>query len=62
VPLVLAGAGSTVLPAQLASNATLLGAVVRDIRPSLRRRIAVVHREGALSPAAQAFMDATFGD
>ncbi len=60
VPLVLAGAGSTVLPAQLASNATLLGAVVRDIRPQLRRRIVVVHREGSLSPAARAFLDATF--
>ncbi len=62
VPLVLAGAGSTVLPAQLASNATLLGAVVRDIRPPVRRRVVVVHREGPLSPAAQAFLDATFTD
>src|SRR4051812_41553112 len=56
VPLVLAGAGSTVLPATLASNATLLGAVVRDIRPSLRRRVVVVHRAGPLSPAAAAFL------
>jgi len=62
VPLVLAGAGSTVVPAQLASNATLLGAVVRDIRPPLRRRLVVVHREGTLSPAARAFIDATFAD
>jgi DNA-binding transcriptional LysR family regulator len=62
VPLVLAGAGSTVLPALLASNATLLGAVVRDIKPQLRRRVVVVHRAGALSPAARAFLDATFAD
>ncbi|HEY3834605.1 MAG TPA: LysR family transcriptional regulator [Acidimicrobiia bacterium] len=62
VPLVLAGAGSTVLPAQLASNATLLGAIVRDIKPPLRRRVVVVHREGALSPAARAFLDATFAE
>jgi DNA-binding transcriptional LysR family regulator len=59
VPLVLAGAGSTVLPATLASNATLLGALVREIRPALRRRVVVVHREGPLSPAAQAFLRVT---
>ncbi len=58
VPLVLAGAGSTVLPALLASNATLLGAVVRTIRPQLRRRVVIVHRAGPLAPAARAFLDA----
>ena len=62
VPLVLAGAGSTVLPAQLASNATLLGAVVRDIKPSLRRRIVAVHRAGMLSPAARALLDVAFAE
>jgi hypothetical protein len=33
-----------------------MGAVVRPTRPALRRTIVLVHRPGALSPAAQAFV------
>lgn len=56
VPLVLAGAGTTFLPAALARSAEGLGAVVRRTQPALRRTIALVHRPGPLSPAARAFL------
>jgi DNA-binding transcriptional LysR family regulator len=56
VPLVLAGAGTTFLPAALARSAEGLGAVVRRTQPALRRTIALVHRPGSLSPAASAFL------
>jgi DNA-binding transcriptional LysR family regulator len=56
VPLVLAGAGTTFLPAALARSAAGLGAVVRRTQPALRRTIALVHRPGALSPAARALL------
>lgn len=56
VPLVLAGAGTTFLPAALARSAEGLGAVVRRTQPALRRTIALVHRQGSLSPAARAFL------
>jgi DNA-binding transcriptional LysR family regulator len=55
-PLVLAGAGTTFLPAGLARSAEGLGAVVRRTQPALRRTIALVHRAGPLSPAARAFL------
>jgi DNA-binding transcriptional LysR family regulator len=58
VPLVLAGAGTSFLPAALARSAEGLGAVVRRTQPALRRTIALVHRPGALSPAARAFLAA----
>jgi DNA-binding transcriptional LysR family regulator len=59
VPMVLAGAGVSIIPAPLAESG-LLGAmsdeVVRTITPRIRRQIGLVHRPGALSPAAQAFV------
>jgi DNA-binding transcriptional LysR family regulator len=58
VPLVLAGAGTSFLPAALARSAEGLGAVVRRTQPALRRTIALVHRPGPLSPAARAFLAA----
>lgn len=56
VPLVLAGAGTSFLPAALARSAEGLGAVVRRTQPALRRTVALVHRSGPLSPAARAFL------
>ena len=50
--------GTSFLPAALARSAEGLGAVVRRTQPALRRTIALVHRPGALSPAARAFLAA----
>jgi DNA-binding transcriptional LysR family regulator len=55
VPLVLAGAGACVLPAPLATGAEAQGAVVRRLRPAVRREVGLLHRRGPLSPAAAAF-------
>lgn len=56
LPLVLAGAGTTFLPAPLAGEAARQGAVVASLDPPLHRRIGLIHRRGPLSPAATAFM------
>ena len=58
VPLVLAGAGAAVLPAAQAHAAADQGAVVRRLRPRLRRALGIVHRDAPLSPAAAAFVAA----
>lgn len=57
VPLVLAGAGTTFLPSPLAAAAAARGAVVGRLSPPMRRRASLVHRRGALSPAAAAFVE-----
>lgn len=60
VPLVLAGAGCTVLPSPAAERAAAAGALVRPLTPRLSRTIAFVHRPGPLTPAAARFLaDAT---
>jgi len=59
VPLVLAGAGAALLPTPLAGEAERRGAVVRPVRPSITRRIGLIHRDGLLSAAARAFLDVT---
>lgn len=56
LPLVLAGAGSTLLPASLAAEAERRGASVAEVDPPLRRTVALLHRDGPLSPAAEAFV------
>ena len=56
LPLVLAGAGTTLLPQPLAANAKSLGAVVVPMRPPVIRRVVAVHRDSALSPSAAAFL------
>jgi DNA-binding transcriptional LysR family regulator len=56
LPLVLAGAGTALLPAGLAADAAARGAVVRPLRPALTRRIGILHRPGRLSPPAAAFV------
>lgn len=55
VALVLAGAGTAVLPEGLAGPGVARGAVARRLRPPLRRDVVVVHRPTGLSPAAAAF-------
>lgn len=56
LPLVLAGAGITFLPAPLARLAAEQGAVVARLDPPLHRTIRLVHRRDALSPAATEFV------
>ena len=56
LPLVIAGAGATLLPAPLAAQAAALGADVRDIDPPLTRAVTLAHRDATLSPAAAAFV------
>ena len=56
VPLVLSGAGSALLPERLARDAVARGAVVRSLRPTLSRRIGLLHRSARLSPAAHAMI------
>lgn len=57
VPLVLAGAGAALLPAPLAEQAQLRGAVMRRAKPKIVRRIGLLRRPGPLSPAARAFVE-----
>ncbi|SHN74910.1 LysR family transcriptional regulator [Cryptosporangium aurantiacum] len=57
VPLVLAGAGATVLPARLAEDAAVRGAVVVPTTPPLVHGAVMMWRSGQLSPAAKAFVD-----
>jgi DNA-binding transcriptional LysR family regulator len=56
LPLVLAGAGATLLPTTMAAQARERGAVVRPMRPTVSRPLGLVHRAGELSPAAAAFV------
>ncbi|WP_253865816.1 LysR family transcriptional regulator [Prauserella halophila] len=56
LPLVLAGAGATILPAPAAEVAALRGARVRSTHPPLARKIGLVHRRGPLSAPAEAFL------
>lgn len=57
VPMVLAGAGATLLPRTRAEEAARRGAVIRPIDPPISRPIGVLHRPGLLSPAARAFLE-----
>ena len=56
LPLVLAGAGATLLARPLAETAQRLGAVIAPLRPRVTRTVYMVHRVGPLSPAARAFI------
>lgn len=55
-PLVVAGAGVSILPRPVALEAERRGAVLRTITPRVRRDVGLVHRSGPLSPAATAFV------
>ena len=57
LPHVLAGAGVSLLPAPMARDAQTRGAVVRSLRPQMKRRIGIIHRRGVLSPAATAMIE-----
>lgn len=57
VPLVLAGAGAALVPASVAATARRLGAVVKRPEPAISRRLALVHRDGPLAPAAARFAE-----
>ncbi len=57
LPLVLAGAGATLLAEPVAANAARLGAVVVPMRPRVTRRVVAIHRDASLSPAARAFLE-----
>ncbi len=54
--LVRAGAGVALLPRRLAEDSASHDVVLRDITPRLHRDVGLVHRSGALSPAAAAFL------
>ncbi|MDO8388877.1 MAG: LysR family transcriptional regulator [Actinomycetota bacterium] len=56
VPLVLAGAGATLLPEPLARDAGLRGARVRPLKPSLHRDVGLIHIADGLSPVGAAFV------
>ena len=56
-PLVLAGAGTSFLPAALAQALGAQGAVVARLVPTLTRTIGLVHRPAPLTPAARAFVE-----
>ncbi len=56
VPLVLAGAGATLLPRSMARDAAERGAAVLPLRPRVIRRGVLFWRPGPLSPAASEFV------
>jgi DNA-binding transcriptional LysR family regulator len=56
LPLVLAGAGASLLPRRLTEGAATRGAVVTAVRPAISRTIGLLHRRGPLSPAATEFL------
>ena len=56
-PLVLAGAGTSFLPAGLAKSLGAQGAVVARLVPTVTRAIGLVHRPAPLTPAARAFVE-----
>jgi DNA-binding transcriptional LysR family regulator len=57
LPLVLAGAGAALVPESMALVAEQLGAVIARPDPPAVRELALVHRAGALSPAAARFAE-----
>jgi LysR family transcriptional regulator, carnitine catabolism transcriptional activator len=66
VPLVLAGAGATLLPRSMAEDAARQGARIATLDPPVVRRVQLLWRREPLSPAGRAFvrmvMDAPGGD
>ena len=58
VPLVVAGAGASVLPRPQAEAAALFGAATIPLSPRLVRSVGLIWRDGPVSPAARAFIEA----
>lgn len=56
-PLVLAGAGTSFLPARLAGTLAAQGAVVARLVPTVTRTVGLVHRAAPLTPAARGFVE-----
>jgi LysR family transcriptional regulator, carnitine catabolism transcriptional activator len=56
VPLVLAGAGVTLLPRSMAEDAARQGARIAALDPPVVRRVRLLRRREPLSPAARAFV------
>jgi LysR family carnitine catabolism transcriptional activator len=56
VPLVAAGAGAALVPESLALSARASGAVLARPEPPIVRQLALIHRSGAISPAAARFV------
>jgi LysR family transcriptional regulator, carnitine catabolism transcriptional activator len=56
VPLVLAGAGATLLPRSMAEDAARQGARIAALDPPVVRRVQLLWRREPLSPAARAFV------
>jgi LysR family carnitine catabolism transcriptional activator len=56
IPLVLGGAGASVLPLPVARTAESFGAVIARTRPRLVRPVTLIHRQSPLSPAAASFV------
>jgi DNA-binding transcriptional LysR family regulator len=61
VPLVIAGAGAALVPQSVAGTASRLGAVTVRPEPAIERALALVHRNGPLSPAAGRFAQIATG-
>jgi len=55
LPMIISGAGPSVLPTPRAEEAARRGATVRRFSPPIYRDIGLFHRTGDLSPAADAF-------
>lgn len=62
LPLVIAGAGAALVPKAMARVAESLGAGLVRPNPPTVRNLVLVHRVGALSPAAQRFVDLSVGE
>ncbi|KRF10610.1 LysR family transcriptional regulator [Nocardioides sp. Soil796] len=56
LPIVQAGGGVAVLPLRIAVEAMHHGVVVRELEPSLKRGIGLIHRPGSLTAASQTFL------
>jgi LysR family transcriptional regulator, carnitine catabolism transcriptional activator len=56
LPLVLAGAGATLLPRSMAEDAARQGARIAALDPPVVRRVKLLSRRESLSPAARAFV------
>jgi LysR family transcriptional regulator, carnitine catabolism transcriptional activator len=57
LPLIIAGAGSALLPRPLAETARRLGCVVVETDPPVSRSVSMVHRNAPLTIASQLFIE-----